>query len=66
MEASLIVDNRLLETAFHVGGLKTPKETVNVALEEFIKKRKMEDLLRLFHSVDYDTDYNYKALRYRE
>jgi len=66
MEPSLIIDNRLLETAFLIGGLETPKETVNVALEEFIKKRKMEEFLSLFHSVDYDFGYNYKELRHRK
>jgi Arc/MetJ family transcription regulator len=40
MITRLTIDNQLLETAFHVGGLKTHVETVNIALEEFIKKRK--------------------------
>jgi Arc/MetJ family transcription regulator len=62
---SLAIDNQLLETAFRMGGLKTPNETVNIALEEFIKKRKMEDLINMFHSIDYDSDYNYKEMRYR-
>jgi hypothetical protein len=66
METGLIIDNWLLETAFRVGGLSTPKETLAVALEEFIEKRKMEDLLNMFHSVDYDSGYNYKELRYRQ
>jgi hypothetical protein len=54
-----------LETAFRIGGLKTPNETVNIALEEFIKKRKLEDLINMFHSIDYDSCYNYKEMRYR-
>jgi Arc/MetJ family transcription regulator len=66
MTTHLAIDNRLLETAFHLGGLKTPKETVNLALEEFIKSRKMEELIGMFHSVDYDSDYNYKKLRNRQ
>jgi Arc/MetJ family transcription regulator len=62
----LTVDNPLLETAFHVGGLKTPRETVNAALAEFIKKRKTEDLTGLFHSVEYDSGYDYKKSRNRK
>jgi len=65
METGLL-DNQLLETAFRIGGLKTPRETVNTALEEFIKKRKLEELITIFHSIDYDSGYNYKELRNRK
>ena len=63
MVARLTVDNQLLETAFLLGGLKTHRETVNVALAEFVKKRKSEELINMFHTVDYDSDYDYKKLR---
>jgi len=63
MVTRLTLDNQLLEVAFRLGGLKTPKETVSVALEEFIKKRKLEELIDMFHSIDYDASYNYKELR---
>jgi len=63
MVTRLTIDNQLLETAFHIGGLKTHK-TVNIALEEFIKKRKSEELINMFHSVDYNS--NYKELRNRK
>ena len=66
MVTRLTIDNQLLETAFHIGGLKTHRETVNIALEEFIKKRKSEELINMFHSVDYNPDYNYKELRNRK
>ena len=66
METSLTIDNQLLDTAYRIGGLKTPKETVYIALEEFIKKRKLEDLINMFHSIDYDSGYNYKKLRNRK
>jgi len=65
MEALLSLDNKLLDSAFRIGGLKTPKETVSVALEEFIKKRKSEELIRLFNSIEYDCGYNYKEFRKR-
>jgi len=66
MEAHLTIDNQLLETAFRIGGLKTPKETVNAALEDYINKRNLEELINMFHSIDYDTGYNYKNLRTRK
>ena len=66
MVTRLTIDNQLLETAFHIGGLKTHKETVNVALAEFIRKRKSEELINMFHTVDYDSGYDYKKLRNRK
>jgi len=66
MVARLTIDNQLLETAFLIGGLRTHRETVDIALEEFIKKRKSEELINMFHSVDYNPDYNYKELRNRK
>ena len=35
------------------------------ALEEFIKRRKSEDLIKLFGQVEYDPHYNYKKMRLR-
>jgi hypothetical protein len=32
-----------MKQAFHVSGLRTEGETVNLALEEFIKRRAMEN-----------------------
>jgi Arc/MetJ family transcription regulator len=55
----------LLETALAIGGLKTKKDTVNLALEEFIKKRKAADVLKLFGNIEYDLDYDYKEARRR-
>ena len=61
--ANLIINETLLEQAFHIGGLKTEKETVNLTLEEFIEKRAIEDVISLFNTIEYDVDYDYKKLR---
>lgn len=37
-----------------------------MALEEFIKRRKMEELIAMFHTLDFDSDYDYKAMRQRK
>jgi len=66
MTTHLAVDHQLLEAAFRVGGLKTTNETVHLALEEFIRKRKAEDVINMFHSIDYDPMYDYKELRKRK
>jgi Arc/MetJ family transcription regulator len=65
MATNLAIDNGLLETALQVGGLRTKRETVNLALSEFIKRRKAQEVVDLFGTVTFDCDYDYKALRTR-
>jgi len=65
MATNLLIDVGLLNDALKIGGMKTKKDTVNQALREFIKKRKAADVLQLFGTIEYDTDYDYKELRRR-
>jgi Arc/MetJ family transcription regulator len=65
MATNLSIDVKLLDDALKIGGLKTKKETVNLALEEFIKRRKTADILSLFGTIEYDNDYDYKKARKR-
>ncbi|MCB0559733.1 MAG: type II toxin-antitoxin system VapB family antitoxin [Lewinellaceae bacterium] len=66
MATNLDINPELLEEALKVGGLKTKKATVNKALEEFIQRRKQEDILTLFGSIVYDPAYDYKKHRNRK
>lgn len=65
MATNLAINEELLDTAYKIGGYSNKKETVNTALEEFIKRRKSEDLIKLFGQVEYDPHYNYKKMRLR-
>ena len=65
MATNLAINEELLDTAYKIGGYSTKKETVNTALEEFIKRRKSEDLIKLFGQVEYDPHYSYKKMRLR-
>ena len=64
--SNLSIDQELLNTALSIGGFKTKKDTVNMALTEFIQRRKNTDILQLFGTVVYDDDYDYKEARQRE
>jgi len=66
MATNLAINDQLLKCALDLGGFHTKKETVNAALEEFIQKRKAEELINLFGNIEYDTEYDYKALRSRK
>ena len=65
MATNLSIDTRLLNDALEIGGLKTKKDTVNLALEEFIKKRKVADILSFLGTIVYDEYYDYKEARQR-
>jgi Arc/MetJ family transcription regulator len=65
MATNLAIDPNLLQKALEVGGLKTKKETVTLALQEFINKHKQLELLSLFGKMDPDPNYDYKKGRTR-
>ena len=65
MATNLALDDKLLEQAVSIGGLKTKKDTVTLALKEFIQRREAEKLIAAFGTVDFHPDYDYKAERSR-
>ena len=65
MPTNLAIDPGLLEKALEVSGLKTKKDTVNLALKEFINRHKQLEIIDLFGKMDPDPDYDYKKGRRR-
>ncbi len=65
MATNLNLNPALLEEALKVGGLKTKKETVQLALKEFIQRRRQKMIVNLFGQIDFDDDYDYKKGRQR-
>ena len=65
MATNLAIDPDLLRKALDISGLKTKKETVNLALKEFINRRKQLEILDLFGKMEPDPDYDYKEGRNR-
>ena len=63
MATNLAIDDNLLKTALVIGGLKTKKDTVNLALDEFIQRRKRQEVINLFGKIEFDKNYDYKKLR---
>ena len=63
MPTNLQIDDRLLAKAKKVGGFRTKKDTVNHALGEFLLRREQRDIVKLFGSIDFDVDFDYKKLR---
>ena len=65
MATNLAIDNKLLEEARRVGRQRTKKATVNLALKEFVNRRKQREITELFGTMDPDSDYDYKRARVR-
>ena len=63
MATNLAVDDWLIEEAKLVGKHRTKKGAVTEALLEYIQRRKQSEILQIFHSIDYDQDYDYKKQR---
>ncbi len=59
------VKRRLSKAAVRAGGMKTKKETVDHAYQELERKRRAEELISLFGTIEYDVSYEYKEERRR-
>jgi Arc/MetJ family transcription regulator len=65
LPTNLGIDDRLLTEALRVGGRRSKRETVNEALDEYIKRRKRRAFARLFGTVDFRPEWHYKKARRR-
>jgi len=63
MATNLAINDELLTFAQEIGGLKTKRETVDVALEEFIQRRKRKEAIGLFGKIDFCKNWNPKKAR---
>jgi hypothetical protein len=63
MPTNLAIDDRLIEQAQKLGRHKTKKDTVNAALDEYIRRRKQAEIIPLFGTIEYDPAYDYKRAR---
>ena len=65
MATNLALDDELINEAKRLGAHKTKRETVTVALREYVQRHRQARLLDLFGTIPYDQDYDYKAERHR-
>ena len=63
MPTNLAIDDRLIQEAQKLGHHRTKKETVTAALDEYIRRRRQQEILSLFGTIDYDPNYDYKRVR---
>ncbi len=66
MATNLSINDRLLTEAKKPGNFKTKRETVDAALEEFIRRRRQMEILDLYHRIDFDPRFDHKKARWRK
>lgn len=65
MATNLALDDNLIADALRLGGHRTKKAAVTRALQEYVERHKQQEVLKLFHTIDYDPDHDYKEQRKR-
>ena len=65
MATNVRIDPDLIRDALLLGGKRTKREVIEEALREYVLRRKQQQLLNLFGTVDYDPEYHYKKERAR-
>ena len=63
MPTNLAIDDRLIAEAQKLGRHRTKKETVTAALDEYVQRRKQQQILSLFGTIEYNETYDYKRER---
>ena len=63
MATNLALDDALIEEAKTIGKHRTKKSVVTEALHEYIQRRKQSKIIKIFNTVVFDKDYNYKKQR---
>jgi metal-responsive CopG/Arc/MetJ family transcriptional regulator len=62
-ENNLQIDESLLQEALALGKYQSNSAVIEAALQEYIQRRKQLQVMELFGTIDYDSDYNYKQQR---
>jgi Arc/MetJ family transcription regulator len=63
MRTNILIEDDLISEAILLAGVKTKKETVEIALREFVQNRKRKSLSHLRGKKLIDPKYDYKKLR---
>ena len=63
MRTNVVIDDKLIQEALRLSNLKTKKELIHKALEEFIQNRKRLDLREVKGKIRFAEGYNHKKMR---
>ncbi len=63
MRTNIVLDDDLIEEAFKYAGVKTKKELIQIALQEYIDNHKKKNLIDLKGKINFSDQYDYKKMR---
>ena len=63
MRTNVVINDKLIQEALRLSNLKTKKELIHKALEEFIQNRKRLDLREVRGKIRFAEGYDYKKMR---
>ena len=65
MATNLALDDKLVDEAKRLGKHRSKRDAVNEALVEYVARRKRRNIVRLFATMEWNPEYDYKAERRR-
>ena len=65
MRTNIVIDEALMKEAMTLSGLKTKRDIVHKALEDFVRNLKKRDLREIRGKVKFAAGYDHKKLRSR-
>ena len=63
MRTNIFIDDNIMKKAMTLSGLRTKKEVVEKALQEFVTALSRKDLYDLKGQIKFSDGYDYKLLR---
>lgn len=63
MRTNIVLDDRLIKEAMRLSKSRTKREAVDIALREFVARRKERDVLELIGQDLIEPDYDVRAVR---
>jgi len=63
MRTNVVIDDQLIAEALRLSKIKTKREVIKKALEEFVQNRKKLDLKQLKGKIKFAEGYDHKKLR---
>jgi Arc/MetJ family transcription regulator len=63
MRTNIVLNDELINEAMRLADVKTKREAVHLALQQFVAHRKQRRILELVGQNLIDPDYDYRAVR---
>lgn len=63
MRTNIVLDEKLVQEASTLTGVRTKRELVDLALRELIRSRRKKNLFDLAGKIQFVDDYDHKSLR---